>query len=84
MVHSSCMQYNANWSIDSVELNQGFYFPLWQSLENISPAVIRKIATEIRKLTETPLEGIKIIPNESDITDIQAIIEGPGMHVQPL
>lgn len=46
--------------------------------ENISPAVIRKVATEMRKLMETPIDGVKIIPNESDITDIQAIIEGPG------
>jgi hypothetical protein len=32
----------------------------------------------MRKLMETPIDGVKIIPNESDITDIQAIIEGPG------
>jgi len=45
--------------------------------ENISPAVIRKVATELRKLMETPLDGIKVIPNESDVTDVQAIVEGP-------
>lgn len=46
--------------------------------ENISPSTIRKVAGEMRKLMETPIDGVKIIPNESDITDIQAIIEGPG------
>ena len=48
------------------------------SLENIPPACIRRIANEIKKLTVTPAEGIKLIPNECDITDIQALIEGPG------
>lgn len=53
--------------------------------ENISPSVIRKVATEIRKLMETPMDGVKLIPNESDITDIQAIIEGPGIEfLRPL
>jgi ubiquitin-conjugating enzyme E2 S len=46
--------------------------------ENISPGTIRKVIGEIRKLMETPIDGVKIIPNETDITDIQAIIEGPG------
>jgi ubiquitin-conjugating enzyme E2 S len=46
--------------------------------ENISPSVIRKVAGELRKLMETPIDGVKIIPNETDITDIQAIIEGPS------
>lgn len=45
--------------------------------ENISPSTIRKVAGEMRKLMETPIDGVKVIPNESDITDIQAIIEGP-------
>jgi len=48
------------------------------SLENIPPASIRRIANELRKLTATPAEGIKVIPNECDITDIQALIEGPA------
>jgi len=48
------------------------------SLENIPPACIRRIAHEIRKLTTTPADGVKLIPNECDITDIQALIEGPA------
>jgi len=46
--------------------------------ENISPNVIRKVAGQLRKLSESPIDGVKIILNESDITDIQAVIEGPG------
>jgi len=45
--------------------------------ENISPNVIRKVAGQLRKLSESPIDGVKIILNESDITDIQAVIEGP-------
>ncbi|KAL6066494.1 ubiquitin-conjugating enzyme E2 S [Balamuthia mandrillaris] len=48
------------------------------SSENLAPSVLRKIATEFRKLVTAPPEGIKLIPNESDITDVQATIEGPA------
>jgi len=48
------------------------------SLENIPPSCIRRIAAELRKLTTTPVDCVKIIPNEGDITDIQALIEGPA------
>lgn len=46
--------------------------------ENLSPAAIRQIVKEIKELTQNPPEGIKIIPNEEDFTDIQSLIEGPG------
>jgi len=48
------------------------------SIENILPTVIIKIAKELNELVEKPPEGIKIIPNEENITDIQALIEGPS------
>eukprot|EP01087_Luapelamoeba_hula_P019845 TRINITY_DN6640_c1_g1_i1.p1 TRINITY_DN6640_c1_g1~~TRINITY_DN6640_c1_g1_i1.p1 ORF type:complete len:255 (+),score=103.37 TRINITY_DN6640_c1_g1_i1:86-850(+) len=47
------------------------------AIENIPPSSIRRIAGELRKLTLTPADGVKLIPNEGDITDIQAFIEGP-------
>ena len=47
-------------------------------MENLSPQTIRQIAKEVADLTKDPPEGIKVIPNEEDITDIQANIEGPG------
>lgn len=48
------------------------------NVENLSPQVIRGVAKEIADLCNDPPEGIKIFPNEEDITDIQAQIEGPG------
>ena len=48
-------------------------------MENLSPQIIRQIAREIADLTKEPPEGIKIFPNEVDITDIRASIEGPGI-----
>lgn len=59
------------------------YFCTFQSsnVENLSPQIIRHIAKEMASLTKDPPEGIKVIPNEEDITDIQATIEGPGAVV---
>jgi len=48
------------------------------NVENLSPQIIRQVAKEISELTCNPPEGIKIFPNEEDITDIQATIEGPA------
>eukprot|EP01089_Gocevia_fonbrunei_P003712 TRINITY_DN1366_c0_g1_i1.p1 TRINITY_DN1366_c0_g1~~TRINITY_DN1366_c0_g1_i1.p1 ORF type:complete len:203 (+),score=57.94 TRINITY_DN1366_c0_g1_i1:212-820(+) len=45
--------------------------------ENLAPTAIRKISSELRKLSLKPPEGIKIVLNEGDVTDIQAIITGP-------
>jgi len=39
--------------------------------------VIKQIIREIRDIQLTPLEGVKLIPNEEDVSDIQAIIDGP-------
>ena len=36
------------------------------------------VAKEIRKLTQEPMDGIKVIMNEEDVTDINAEIKGPG------
>ncbi|XP_070581174.1 ubiquitin-conjugating enzyme E2 S-like [Ptychodera flava] len=48
------------------------------NVENLSPQTIRQVAKEISELSSDPPEGIKIYPNEEDITDIQATIEGPA------
>lgn len=36
------------------------------------------MSKEVALLCQNPPEGIKIITNDEDITDIQASIEGPG------
>lgn len=48
-----------------------------QNVENLSPQIIRRVAKEMTELTTQPPEGIRVILNEADITDIQAVIEGP-------
>lgn len=48
------------------------------NVENLSPQIIRQIAKEVASLAKDPPEGIKVYPNEEDITDIQATIEGPA------
>ena len=56
-----------------------FYSSSFQSnVENLSPQIIRQVSKEIAELATDPPEGIKVFPNEEDITDIQATIEGPG------
>ncbi|KAL3912992.1 MAG: hypothetical protein SGPRY_008141, partial [Prymnesium sp.] len=49
-----------------------------QSNENISPGVIMNVAKELRKLSNEPLDGIKVSLNEEDVTEIVADITGPG------
>lgn len=48
------------------------------NVENFSPQIIRQVAKELADLTSDPPEGIKVFINEDDVTDIQAIIEGPA------
>ena len=48
------------------------------NMENLSPQIIRQVAKEIGDLQKEPPEGIKIQPNEEDMTDLQATIEGPS------
>ena len=49
------------------------------SYDNISPATIRRLMKEISDLLSNPPEGIKLVQNEEDVTDVQAIIDGPGL-----
>ena len=48
------------------------------NVENLAPNVIRRVTKELIELVTQPLEGIKVILNDEDISDIQAIIEGPS------
>lgn len=47
------------------------------NVENLSPQVIKVVIKELKSLINEPLEGIKVIFNDEDVTDIQAIIDGP-------
>lgn len=47
------------------------------SRENLSPQVLQNVARDLRRMVNSPPEGIKIHINEDNLTDIQADIEGP-------
>lgn len=46
--------------------------------ENIPPQVIKRVLKEINEINSENLDGIRLIPNEQDICDIQAFIDGPA------
>ncbi|XP_018331025.1 ubiquitin-conjugating enzyme E2 S isoform X2 [Agrilus planipennis] len=48
------------------------------NVENLSPQIIRGVVKEMQELVGCPPEGIKVQINEEDVTDIQAVIEGPA------
>lgn len=48
------------------------------NVENLSPQIIRQVLKELQKITEDPLEGIKLQVNDADVTDIQALVDGPA------
>jgi ubiquitin-conjugating enzyme E2 S len=48
------------------------------NLENHNPQVIRQISREVKSLSTEQLEGIKVNINEADLTNIEAIIDGPA------
>jgi len=48
------------------------------NVENLSPQIIRQVTKEIGSLCRNPPEGIKLFMSDEDVTDIQAIIDGPG------
>ena len=43
--------------------------------------MLRLVSKQISDLVANPLEGIRIIVNEEDITVVNAIIDGPGTLV---
>lgn len=49
------------------------------NVENLSPQIIRRVVKEMQDLQNNAPEGIKVKINDADVTDIQALIEGPGI-----
>jgi hypothetical protein len=43
------------------------------------PAVLAGVMKELKNMKKSPPDGIKVFVNESNIADVQADIEGPGM-----
>lgn len=48
------------------------------NVENLSPQVIKQIYKELCDLTQNPLEGIRVIFNDDDITSVEADVDGPS------
>ncbi|XP_069738805.1 ubiquitin-conjugating enzyme E2 S-like [Phaenicophaeus curvirostris] len=51
----------------------------WQNsnVENLPPHILRLVYRELATLSADPPAGIKLFPNEEDVTDVQVAIEGP-------
>lgn len=47
------------------------------NVENLSPQTIRQVIKEMHEISSNSPEGIKVHINDADVTDIQAIIQGP-------
>jgi len=47
------------------------------NMENVAPQVVRAVAKQIQALATEAMEGVQMILNEEDMTDVQAIVEGP-------
>ena len=58
----------------------GIFFKFQSNVENVSPQIIRQVTKELADLVKDPPEGIQVYPNEEDITEIHATIDGPGMQ----
>lgn len=48
------------------------------NVENVCPQVLRGVVREVRRLAADPPAGIKIVLRDNDLTDVIALIEGPG------
>ena len=44
----------------------------------LAPAVMLQLARELRNLDKAPCEGIKVLVNEQNLSDVQADIDGPA------
>ena len=49
----------------------------------LSAQAMRKIAKELKDLHSSPLEGITLVPNDQDMTEVIAILDGPGITIFP-
>lgn len=47
------------------------------NMENVAPQVLRTVAKQAAELAVEKMEGIEVVLNDDDLTDIQAVLEGP-------
>lgn len=46
-------------------------------------AAVRRVAKELRTLMEAPLEGVRVEGNEADLSELAAVLDGPGAPRSP-
>lgn len=46
-------------------------------MENVAPQVLRSVLKQAQSLVQEKMEGIQVVLSDNDMTDIQAVIEGP-------
>jgi len=47
------------------------------NMENVAPQVLRTVMKQAQELAQEKMEGISVVLNDDDMTDIQAIVDGP-------
>jgi len=47
------------------------------NMENVAPHVLRTVLKQAQTLVQEKMEGINVILNDDDMTDIQAVLDGP-------
>jgi len=50
---------------------------MMSNMENVAPQVVRAVGKQIHTLATETMEGVQVILNEEDLTDVQAIVDGP-------
>ena len=53
------------------------------NVENLPPQTIRLVARELASLQTAPPEGIRVLFSEQDVTQVEALIDGPGESALP-
>lgn len=51
------------------------------NMENVAPHVIKVVARQVQTLAQEKMEGISLMVNEDDMTDIQVNIDTTKCHV---
>ena len=51
------------------------------NMENVAPHVIKVVARQVQTLAQEKMEGISLMVNEDDMTDIQVNIDMTKCHV---
>lgn len=59
-------------------MSVSLYDSQMSNVENLSPQTIRQVLKELSELQKNAPEGIKVQFNDNDVTDIHAVLEGPG------